>query len=117
MYIFFSSSFLYAYAYFQIFSLQQSVRWDKYRKEANEQVLELSEVFAGSRPLARVAKNERLQKWFKDIGEQILSLKLDEPGSSGRKIIQLIQALKEVKGMNIYNQILQIMLGLEPYAM
>lgn len=76
---------------------EKSVRWDKYCKEANEQVLELSEVFAGSRPLARVAKNERLQKWFKDIGEQILSLSLDEPGSSGRKIIQLIQALKEVK--------------------
>ncbi|XP_042234662.1 WASH complex subunit 5-like isoform X2 [Homarus americanus] len=76
---------------------EKFIRWDKYRKEANEQVIELSEVFAGSRPLARVPKNDRLHKWFNDIGEQILSLKLDDPGSAGRKIIQLIQALKEVK--------------------
>lgn len=45
-----------------------------------------------------MAKNDRLNKWFRDIGEQILSLNLDEPDSAGRKIIQLIQALKEVKG-------------------
>lgn len=55
-------------------------------------------MFAGSRPLARVAKNDRLNKWFKDIGEEIMSLNLDDPASAGRKIIQLIQALKEVKG-------------------
>ncbi|XP_071514464.1 WASH complex subunit 5 isoform X1 [Panulirus ornatus] len=76
---------------------EKSVRWDRYRKEANEQAQELSEVFAGSRPLARVAKNDRLNRWFKDIGEQILRLNLDEPDAAGRKIIQLIQALKEVK--------------------
>ena len=61
-------------------------------------MLELAEVFAGSRPLARVAKNDRLNKWFKDIAEQIMGLTLEEPGTAGRKIIQLIQALKEVKG-------------------
>lgn len=76
---------------------EKSQRWDKYRKEANEQVLDLSEVFAGSRPLARVPKNDRLHKWFKDMGEQIMTLNLDEPHASGRKIIQLIQAMKEVK--------------------
>lgn len=78
--------------------LSQSAKWEKYRKDANEQVMELSEVFAGSRPLARVAKNDRLHKWFKDIADQILSLNLDEPAAAGRKIIQLIQAMKEVKG-------------------
>ncbi|KAK3865433.1 hypothetical protein Pcinc_028961 [Petrolisthes cinctipes] len=75
----------------------KEARWDKYRQEANQQALELAEVFAGSRPLARVAKNDRLNTWFKDIGEEILSLNLDDPASAGRKIIQLIQALKEVK--------------------
>ena len=66
--------------------------------EANQQALELSEVFSGNRPLARVEKNDRLNKWFRDIGEEIMSLSLEEPGASGRKIIQLIQALKDVKG-------------------
>ncbi|KAK7066277.1 hypothetical protein SK128_025439 [Halocaridina rubra] len=76
---------------------EKSIMWDKYKREANELVLELSEVFAGSRPLARVTKNDRLNKWFKDIAEQIMGLALDEPGTSGRKLIQLIQAVKEVK--------------------
>lgn len=71
--------------------------WNKYRMEANQQALELSEVFSGNRPLARVEKNDRLNKWFRDIGEEIMSLSLEEPGPSGRKIIQLIQAMKEVK--------------------
>lgn len=76
---------------------EKAERWDKYRKDANDHVLELAEVFAGSRPLARVAKNDRLNKWFKDTGEQIMGLDLEEPSTAGRKIIQLIQALKEVK--------------------
>ncbi|XP_068228667.1 WASH complex subunit 5 [Palaemon carinicauda] len=76
---------------------EKTSRWESYRKEANDHVLELAEVFAGSRPLARVAKNDRLNKWFKDTGEQIMGLDLEEPGIAGRKIIQLIQALKEVK--------------------
>ena len=77
----------------------QIQRWEKYRKDASDQVLELSEVFDGNRPLARVSKNEKLFKWFKDISEEILSLNLDDHLASGRKIIQLIKALKEVKGL------------------
>lgn len=76
--------------------------------EANQQALELSEVFSGNRPLARVEKNDRLNKWFKDIGEEIMSLNLDEPGPSGRKIIQLIHALKEVKGMLLFFTVITI---------
>ena len=41
---------------------------------------------------------ENLQKWFTDIGKQIMSLSPDEPAVAGRKIIQLIQALEEVQG-------------------
>lgn len=70
--------------------------------EAKQQALELSEVFSGNRPLARVEKNDRLNKWFRDIGEEIMSLSLEEPGPSGRKIIQLIQAMKEVKGEIVF---------------
>lgn len=82
--------------------LFQEENWDQYRTKANQQALELSEVFSGNRPLARVEKNDRLNKWFKDIGEEITSLDLNEPGPSGRKIIQLIQALKEVKGNFVF---------------
>ncbi|KAG0724668.1 WASH complex subunit 5 [Chionoecetes opilio] len=76
---------------------EKEENWNKYCMEANQQALELSEVFSGNRPLARVEKNDRLNKWFRDIGEEIMSLTLEDPGQSGRKIIQLIQAMKEVK--------------------
>ncbi|XP_076032316.1 WASH complex subunit strump [Oratosquilla oratoria] len=76
---------------------EKAQRWDVYRQKAKDQVQELSEVFSGNRPLARVTRNDKLQKWFLDIGEQIHALGLGDPTAAGRKIIQLIQALKQVK--------------------
>jgi hypothetical protein len=42
---------------------------------------------------------ESLQKWFEEIAKQILSLNHEEVGASGRKIVQLVQALEEVQGV------------------
>lgn len=42
---------------------------------------------------------DSLQKWFMDMKKQINSLNIEEPTISGRKIVQLIQALDEVQGI------------------
>ncbi|KAB7495837.1 WASH complex subunit strumpellin [Armadillidium nasatum] len=76
---------------------QLEKKWEFYRSRAHGQILEIAEVFDGSRPLAKVSKNDKLNTWFKDIAEQILHLNLENPSVSSRKIIQIIQALKEVK--------------------
>jgi WASH complex subunit strumpellin len=41
---------------------------------------------------------ESLQKWFAEIATQISSLKHDEVAATGKKIVQLVQALEEVQG-------------------
>lgn len=39
---------------------------------------------------------DNLQAWFKDMGKQIETLNYDDATATGRKIVQLIQALEEV---------------------
>ncbi|KAL1129465.1 hypothetical protein AAG570_013991 [Ranatra chinensis] len=73
-------------------------KWAEGKKECTLRIGELEEVFAGTKPLMRVDKNENLKKWFGDIKSHISSLNLDEPNISARKIVQLIQALEEVQG-------------------
>jgi WASH complex subunit strumpellin len=41
---------------------------------------------------------ENLQSWFAAMGKQIASLKHEDATASGRKVVQLIQALQEVQG-------------------
>jgi WASH complex subunit strumpellin len=40
---------------------------------------------------------ENLQAWFREISKQILSLNYDDSTAAGRKTVQLIQALEEVR--------------------
>lgn len=40
---------------------------------------------------------ENLQAWFREISKQILSLNHDDSTAAGRKTVQLIQALEEVR--------------------
>uniref|UniRef100_T1IW38 WASH complex subunit strumpellin n=1 Tax=Strigamia maritima TaxID=126957 RepID=T1IW38_STRMM len=71
--------------------------WNLYQKEASERIKELADVFSGTKPLTRVEKNENLQSWFGEIAKQIDLLSSNDTTASGRKIIQLIQALEEVQ--------------------
>jgi len=80
----------------------QKEKFDESKKESVERVKELAEVFAGTKPLTRVEKNERLQGWFAKIASQIESLNFDEKTVTGRRIQQLIGALEEVA---LYHQI------------
>lgn len=70
--------------------------WEQLKKESYNSLVELSEVFTGTKPLTRIVKNADLEKWFLEIAKQIDSLEKDNMASS-RKIVQLIQALEEVQ--------------------
>lgn len=77
---------------------------------------ELSEVFSGAKPLSRVQKNgkflefcihfgnifiylplDKLRAWFTDIRDQIDQLTFDDVLSVGRKLVQLMRSLEEVR--------------------
>ncbi|XP_042898977.1 WASH complex subunit 5 [Parasteatoda tepidariorum] len=49
-----------------------------------------------------------LQAWFKDMGKQIETLNYDDATATGRKIVQLIQALEEVQEFHQLESNLQI---------
>lgn len=72
-------------------------QWDKCQKECVERLMELAEVFSGVKPLTRVEKNGNLQAWFEEIAKQIGLLNYEDSTTTGRKVIQLIQALEEVQ--------------------
>lgn len=52
----------------------KEIQWEELKSESNSRLLELSEVFGGSKPLTRIQKNENLQLWFVEISKQIQSL-------------------------------------------
>ena len=84
---------------------EKSVKWELFKNESLERIVELSEVFSGTKPLMRIAKNTSLQEWFDRIGEQIKSLShsFDSKSSSSdnRKIVHLIQVLEELSLIHI----------------
>ena len=71
---------------------------------------ELADVFSGTKPLTRVERNENLEKWCRDIGSRLAELEYGlnaqgtspaqrgkpETAATGRKLIQIVEALKEV---------------------
>lgn len=91
----------------QMLSEKQS-KWEHYKKEGSERMIELADVFSGVKPLTRVEKNENLQAWFREISKQILSLNYDDSTAAGRKTVQLIQALEEVQEFHQLESNLQV---------
>ncbi|XP_022693191.1 WASH complex subunit 5-like isoform X2 [Varroa jacobsoni] len=76
---------------------QKNAKWEFFKKESNERLQELSEVYSGSKPLNRIEKNEQLQGWFEATVEQVTNLSHESPVADSRKIVQLIDALNKVK--------------------
>ncbi|EDW41676.1 WASH complex subunit homolog 5 [Drosophila sechellia] len=72
-------------------------RWTKSREEAIQRLKELSEAFAGSRPLSKIEQNPQLQQWFGEVAGRLQKLELSRPQKSGRLIIQIMQALDDVQ--------------------
>lgn len=81
--------------------------WEVMRSESFSSLMEISEVFSGTKPLTRVQKNENLEVWFKEISKQVERLQQDDDTSS-MKIVQLMQALEEVQEFHELNSQLQI---------
>jgi WASH complex subunit strumpellin len=78
---------------------EKQAQWELLKQEAKERTLELSEVFSGTKPLTRIAKNENLEKWFRLISSKIDALSYEASGttSTGRDITQLVNAIQEGK--------------------
>ncbi|XP_028673445.1 WASH complex subunit 5 [Erpetoichthys calabaricus] len=87
---------------------EKQQKWENYKKEGSERMIELAEVFSGVKPLTRVEKNENLQAWFREISKQILSLNYEDSTAAGRKTVQLIQALEEVQEFHQLESNLQV---------
>lgn len=88
--------------------VEKENRWNKYRQEAAERVADLSEVFSGTNALMKIEKNQNLKQWFSEINKEITGLMHENPNVSGRKIIQLIQALEEVQEFHNLNANMQV---------
>ncbi|KAG5888367.1 hypothetical protein JTB14_033504 [Gonioctena quinquepunctata] len=85
----------------------KETQWEELKEESHSRLIELSEVFSGTKPLTRIQKNENLQVWFVEISKQIKSLNQDDSGSL-RKIVQLIQALEEVQTFHQLDNNMQV---------
>lgn len=72
-------------------------RWTKNREEAMQYLRELSEAFAGTRPLTKIEANAHLQQWFGQVAQRLQKLDIGKPQKAGRLIIQVMQALDEVQ--------------------
>lgn len=87
---------------------EKESQWNSCRKEAHERLSELSEVFSASNILLKVKKNDDLKKWFADIAKEISELTHEQVNVSGRKIVQLIQALERVQEYHNLNSNMQV---------
>jgi WASH complex subunit strumpellin len=89
---------------------QKQTQWESLKKEAAERTKELSEVFSGTKPLTRIAKNENLEKWFLLISTKIDALNFETSGttSTGRDITQLVNAIQEVLHFHEIDKNLQV---------
>ncbi|CAH1180444.1 unnamed protein product [Phaedon cochleariae] len=85
----------------------KEAQWEWLKEESFGRLEELSDVFGGTKPLSRIEKNEKLQRWFVEIAKQVKSLSQDDNGSS-RKIVQLIQALEEVQEFHSLDNNMQV---------
>ncbi|ELU12274.1 hypothetical protein CAPTEDRAFT_155968 [Capitella teleta] len=87
---------------------EKQLKWEAAKSEGVERMQELGDVFSGTKPLTRVQKNENLQAWFCETGNQISLLSFEDSTSAGRKIVQLIQALEEVQEFHQLENNLQV---------
>lgn len=87
---------------------EKESQWIVFRKEAHERLLDLSQMFSSTNSLMKIKKNDDLTKWFGDIAKEVSELAHDNANVSGRKIIQLIQALEHVQEYHSLHQSMQV---------
>jgi WASH complex subunit strumpellin len=88
---------------------ERNDRWLSNRAEAVDRIQDLSDIFDGQkRSVTRITKNQNLKKWFDDIKQEIETLEYENLGLSGRKLVQLIQALEDVQEFHNLDANMQI---------
>lgn len=87
---------------------EKEKKWSSCKQECVERLQEVAEVFSGAKPLTRVQKNDQLKKWFEQIANEISTLDYDNSTETGRKIIQLIEALQKVQAFHQLDSNMQI---------
>lgn len=76
---------------------EKDERWAQFRAEAARRLDELSDVFAGVKPVLNMVVNAELGRWFADIAAGVKTLLMSDTAAAERKLIQLIRALEEVQ--------------------
>lgn len=87
---------------------EKEEKWKKYKCESSDLIKELSKVFSGEKPLIRIEKNINLCQYFEKISNEINGINFNEPNISGRKCIQIIQALEDVEEFHNLDTNMQI---------
>ena len=72
-------------------------RWTQCQKSIMDHILDLGEFYSGSKVLSRDIKDEGLQKYFTTLSSHVKNLHPSKPTVTGRKIQQLVQALKDLE--------------------
>ncbi|KAG0609828.1 hypothetical protein M758_7G016900 [Ceratodon purpureus] len=87
----------------------KEAQWLKCKNHAAECMQELADFFSGSKVLSRKVKDENMQNWFLQMGQQVRALECKlEASRAVRKIQQMILALQEVEQFHQIESSLQI---------
>lgn len=77
----------------------KETKWEAFRSESRERMLELVDVFSGTKPLTRIEKNANLQQMFTNVATQIESLSFDDV-KSVKKIVRIVQLIEEIQDLH-----------------
>ncbi|CAG0914246.1 unnamed protein product [Notodromas monacha] len=96
-------------------------KWKSTRQECVERMTELADVLSGTKPLTKVEKNESLERWCRDIASRLAQLEYASAGpataaATGRKLIQIVEALREVGELPQADQSAQVKQWIEETA-
>ncbi|CAH0381661.1 unnamed protein product [Bemisia tabaci] len=93
---------------FKTMLAEKRKNWEYHQKNSAEQLMDLSLVFSGEKSLLKVEKNANLHEWFQKMAKEIETLNVDEISVSSRKMVQIVQALDEVKEFHQLSSNMQI---------
>jgi WASH complex subunit strumpellin len=90
---------------------EKEAKWESFRKESHDRITELVDVFSGTKPLTRVAKNTGIQDQFSKIASELESLSFDPTGNpsvNSKKIVKLVSNLEELQDLHQLDSNLQV---------
>ena len=85
----------------------KETKWEAFRSESRERMLELADVFSGTKPLTRIEKNANLQHMFTNVATQIESLSFDD-AKSVKKIVRIVQLIEQIQDLHQLESNIQV---------